>query len=59
VDRDANGGAVTLVVLPVRREPLTPAERTDIESEARDLLRMAAPEAAHDVRFDSPTVSRA
>ncbi len=59
MDRDDKGGAVTLVVLPVRREPLTPAERAGIESEARDVLRMAAPEAAHDVRFDTPTVSQA
>ena len=52
MDRADKGGAVTVVVMPVRRTPLSPAELTDIESEARDLLRMAAPDAAHDVRFD-------
>ena len=53
MDRGDKGGAVTVVVMPVRRKPLSPAERADIESEARDLLRMAVPEAArHDVRFD-------
>ena len=54
MDRGDKGGAVTVVVMPVRRKPLSPAERADIESEARDLLRMAVPEAArHDVRFDA------
>ena len=57
MDRDAKGRAVTVVVMPVRRVPLRPAEVADIEAEARDLLRMAAPEAAHDVRFDGPSVS--
>jgi hypothetical protein len=57
MDRDAKGGAVTLVVMPVRRVPLSPAEVADIEAEARDLLRMAAPEAAHDVQFDRSSVS--
>ena len=53
MDRDDKGGAVTVVVIPVRRKPLSPTERADIESEARDLLRMAVPGAArHDVRFD-------
>ena len=53
MDREDKGGAVTLVVMPVRREPLSPTELADIDAEARDLLRMAAPEAAHDVRFEA------
>ena len=57
MDREDKGGAVTLVVMPVRRKPLSPTEVADIEAEARDLLRMAAPEAAHDVRFDALPVA--
>ena len=52
MDRGDKGGAVTVVVMSVRRKPLSPAEQAAIESEARDLLQMAAPAAAHDVRFD-------
>ncbi len=53
MDRGDKGGVVTVVVMSVRRKPLSPAEQADIESEARDLLQMAAPEAAHEVRFDA------
>jgi winged helix DNA-binding protein len=54
LEREDKGGAATVVVMAVRRKPLTAAERADIEAEARDLLRMAAPDAArHDVRFDA------
>ena len=53
LERDDKGGPATVVVLPVRRRPFSAIERADIESEARDLLRMAVPGAArHDVRFD-------
>lgn len=56
LEREDKGGAATVVVLPVRRQPLTATERGDIEAEARDLLQMAAPDAArHDVRFDAVT----
>jgi Winged helix DNA-binding domain len=54
MDRADKGGAVTVVVMSVRRQPLSPAERAAIESEARDLLRVAVPDAVrHDVRFDA------
>src|SRR5262245_28083402 len=54
LEREDKGGAATVVVLPVRRNPLTAAERAAIEVEARDLLQMGAPDAArHDVRFDA------
>ena len=56
MDRANKGGAVTVMVMPVRRKPLSLAERADIEAEAHDLLRMAAPEAAHDVRFKGSLV---
>jgi hypothetical protein len=55
LERDDKGGPATVVVLPVRRNPLTAAEQNDIEVEARELLKMGAPDAsAHDVRFDAP-----
>jgi hypothetical protein len=51
-ERDEKAGTATVVVMPVLRRLLTAAERNDIETEARALLRMAAPEAARfDVRF--------
>jgi len=56
IERDGTGrgAAASLVVLPVRRNPLTDDERGAIEGEARDLLRFAVPEAAsHAVRFDA------
>jgi DNA glycosylase AlkZ-like len=55
LERDEKGGGpATVVVLSVRRQPLTTAERNAIEAEARDLLKMAAPDASrHDVRFDA------
>ena len=43
LERDDKGGPATVVVLPVRRQPFSATERADIESEARDLLRMAVP----------------
>jgi hypothetical protein len=54
LEREDKGGAATVVVLSVRRKPLTAAERTAIEAEARALLQMGAPDAArHHVRFDA------
>jgi hypothetical protein len=56
LEREDKGGAATVVVLPVRRQTLTPTERAAIEAEARALLQMGAPDAArHDVRFDAVT----
>ena len=56
LEREEKGGAATVVVLPVRRKPLSAAERAAIEAEARALLQMGAPDAArHDVRFDAVT----
>jgi Winged helix DNA-binding domain len=53
-ERRERGGTATVVVMPVRRRSLTAAERNDIEAEARDLLRMSAPDASdHDVRFET------
>ena len=55
MDRDNKGSAVTVVVMPVRRKPLSSPEQAAIESEGHDLLRMAVPDAVrHDVRFDPP-----
>jgi hypothetical protein len=54
IERDDKGGRAVVVVLPVRRQPLSAAERADIETEAGALLRMAVPDAPrHDVRFDT------
>ena len=53
-EREENGGAATVVVMPVLRRSLTAAERNDIETEARALLTMAAPDASgYDVRFET------
>jgi hypothetical protein len=55
-ERDEKGGTATLIVMPVLRRALTPTERADIETEARNLLKMAAPEAArYEVRFTTGT----
>jgi hypothetical protein len=53
IELDDKGGRAVVVVLPVRRQPLSAAERAEIETEAGALLRIAAPDAPrHDVRFD-------
>ena len=57
-ERDEKGGTAAVIVMPVLRRSLTPTERNDIEAEARNLLQMAAPEAArYEVRF-APAANR-
>ena len=51
-EREEKGGTATVVVMPVLRRSLTTAEQDAIDSEARALLKMAAPDAsAYEVRF--------